>query len=191
MEFFIYDIQDNEVKINQEEILLIREFAQLWTNERNKTKIDKEGRLKTKAYKEITYIYLMLDWKSPYFQFSEYDRHTESLKDSGLTEDEFNDPLFREACRKYKEIQDSSRIGRLLKSQYSLVDRMIDYFDNLDLNERDPQTGKPIFKFKDVQIEIANTAKMLEGIAALESAYKKEQLQDSGLRGDAEPGAFD
>jgi len=28
----------------------------------------------------------------------------EALSDSGITEEEFNDPLFREACRKYKSL---------------------------------------------------------------------------------------
>jgi hypothetical protein len=59
---------------------------------------------KTQATKELTYIYLALDWKSPYNQYSEFERHEESLNDSGLTEEEFNDPIFREACRKYRRL---------------------------------------------------------------------------------------
>ena len=38
----------------------------------------------------------------------------QALKDSGLTEDEFNNPEFRAACRKYRSIQDSNLAIRAL-----------------------------------------------------------------------------
>jgi hypothetical protein len=59
---------------------------------------------KDKATKELTYIYLAIDYKSIYSQYSELERHQEALNDSGLTEKEFNDPTFREACRKYRAL---------------------------------------------------------------------------------------
>jgi len=191
MNLFIYDNSTNEVRIDQADVLLLREFSALWSNDRNITKTDKTGEKKSRAFKEIKYIYLMLDWKSPYSQYSEQERHRECLADAGLSADEFNDPIFREACRKYREIQESSRIGNLLKAQYNLVDKMILYFEGLDLEERDPISGKPIFKFKDIQSEIAGTSKMLEGIKSLEAAYKQEQEGESTMWGDAEPGFDD
>jgi hypothetical protein len=59
---------------------------------------------KDRVTRELTYIYLALDWKSPYSQYSEYERHQESLIDASITEEEFNDPIFREACRKYRSL---------------------------------------------------------------------------------------
>jgi hypothetical protein len=38
MKFFLFDNVENSVVINEPEILLIREFAELWKNDRNKTK---------------------------------------------------------------------------------------------------------------------------------------------------------
>ena len=38
MKLFLFDSSKNEVVINEPEVLLIREFAKLWNNERNKTK---------------------------------------------------------------------------------------------------------------------------------------------------------
>ena len=187
---FVYDNVSKQVVINEPDVLLIKEFSDLWTNDRNKTLNDKKGEKKTRAFRELTYIYLAIDWRSPYNQYTSQERHEAALYDSSLTEEEFDDLIFRAACRKYQALQNSSRIGTLLQSQYGIVDKMKIYFESLNFDERDEQ-GKPIFKMKDVIQEISNTAKVLEGIRTLEQLYKKEQEEEKQLRGDTEKGLFD
>ena len=191
MKFFLFDNSTNSVVVNEPEVLLIKEFAALWNNDRNKTKGDPKGIKKTRAYRELTYIWLMLDWTSPYVDFDEQERHQECLKDAGLTEKEWNDPDFRAACRKYKELQNSSRALKLIKSAQGVVDKITDYFNNIDIEERDPTTGKPIFKTKDVMAELSNVSNVVEQLKTLEFLYKKEQEQQSGLMGDVEGGFMD
>lgn len=191
MKFFLFDNSNNSVVVNEPEVLLIKEFAALWTNERNKTKEDPKGIKKTRAYRELTYIWLMLDWTSPYVDFDEQERHQECLKDAGLTEKEWNDPDFRAACRKYRELQNSSRALKLIKSAQGVVDKITDYFNNIDIEERDPVTGKPIFKTKDIMSELSNVSNVVEQLKTLEYLYKKEQEQQSGLMGDVEAGFMD
>ena len=43
MKFFLFDNSDNSVIVNEPEILLVREFSALWSNDRNKTKADPKG----------------------------------------------------------------------------------------------------------------------------------------------------
>ena len=43
IKFFGYDYQNNKITINQPEILLVKEFADLWTDERNKCSEDPDG----------------------------------------------------------------------------------------------------------------------------------------------------
>lgn len=191
MKFFLFDNSTNSVVVNEPEVLLIKEFAALWNNDRNKTKGDPKGIKKTRAYRELTYIWLMLDWTSPYVDFDEQERHQECLKDAGLTEKEWNDPDFRAACRKYRELQNSSRALKLIKSAQGVVDKITDYFNNIDIEERDPVTGKPIFKTKDVMAELSNVSNVVEQLKTLEFLYKKEQEQQSGLMGDVEGGFMD
>lgn len=191
MKFFLFDNSNNSVVVNEPEVLLIKEFAALWNNERNKTKGDPKGTKKTRAYRELTYIWLMLDWTSPYVDFDEQERHQECLKDAGLTEKEWNDPDFRAACRKYRELQNSSRALKLIKSAQGVVDKITDYFNNIDIEERDPVTGKPIFKTKDIMAELSNVSNVVEQLKTLEYLYKKEQEQQSGLMGDVEAGFMD
>lgn len=66
MTIFLYDNVNHTLKLNEPEILLIKEFAALWNNDRNKTKEDPKGIKKTRAYREFTYMYLMIDWQSHY-----------------------------------------------------------------------------------------------------------------------------
>ena len=191
MKFFLFDNSTHSVVVNEPEVLLIKEFAALWNNDRNKTKGDPKGIKKTRAYRELTYIWLMLDWTSPYVDFDEQERHQECLKDAGLTEKEWNDPDFRAACRKYRELQNSSRALKLITSAQGVVDKITDYFNNINIEERDPATGKPIFKTKDVMAELSNVSNVVEQLKTLEFLYKKEQEQQSGLMGDVEGGFMD
>ena len=185
---FQYDNVTGKVELNTPEILLIKEFAALMEPKRNKCKEDPEGKYKLRAFREFTYIYLAICWQSPYLDFYEQDRHEYALKDSGLTEEEFNNPEFRAACRKYKALQDETRSIKLLKAAQNTVDRFIDYFNNsVDLDERDQQ-GKPIFKTKDVMAEIANLHKVHEELVILESQVKKEMSETSSVRAGAVDG---
>lgn len=121
----------------------------------------------------------------------EQDRNTEAFADSGLTKEEFEDELFREACRKYDAMQNSSKIGNLLKASYNTIDKITHYLNTIDLDERDEVTGKPIFKTKDVIAEMSSASKLIDAIKVLEVSFKKEIEPEGALRGDAAPGMFD
>ena len=190
LRLFDYDNNKMKVVINTPDVLLIKEFQDLWTNERNKCKEDKTGEKKLLVFRELSYIYLAIDWRSPYQEWSERERHELALRDAQITSEEFENGLLRAACRKYKAMQETSKIGSLLQSQLSLIERMRIYYDTMDFEERD-QNGKPIFKMKDIQGEVAAMAKTIEGIQALKELHKKEQEQDTSLRGDHEAGMFD
>ena len=87
--------------MNEPEILLVKEFADLWTNERNKCPEDPDGHLKLRAFKELLYIYMAIDWGAPGSKSTPAERREEAARDSGLTEEELQDPVFLAACAKY------------------------------------------------------------------------------------------
>ena len=101
MNVFMYNNLTKVLELNEPEILLIKEFNDLYKRDKSKSK--------DRAWAEFTYIYLAIDWKSPYNQYTEQEKHEEALNDSGLTEEKFNDPIFRAACRKYRALQDSNK----------------------------------------------------------------------------------
>ena len=185
LHIFQYDNEHGKVELEKGNILLIKEFSALMNNERNICEEDKTGEKHLRAFREFTYIWLAIDWESFYKDYSNQDRHNESLKDANLTEEEWNDPTFRAACRKYREIQDSNRSIRVLQASQHTEDQFIDYFMNIDPQERDEQTGKPIYKVKDIQAEIQNLPKVLDELKSVEQQVKKEMEEQSQLRGGA------
>ena len=191
MKFFTYNNTSEQIEINEHEVLLVREFAELWKTDRNKCKEDPTGTYRLRAFRELTFLWLFFDWSSPYCDFDEQDKNIECKKDAHLTEEEYNDPTFREACRKYKALQDSSRVLKLLKSAQSTVTKLNDYFDTIDFTASDPLTHKPIYSAKDTMNDIKNLPSVIEGLKDLEEMYKKEQEAKSDVRGDATPGFAD
>lgn len=182
---FQYDNVRNMIELNLPEILLVREFAELMKNARNICSEDPKGSLGLRAFREFTYIWLALDWKSPYSDLSEQERHQEALLDSKISEEEFNNPEFRAACRKYRSLQESNRSIKMLQAAQNTTDKFIDYFNNVDPDERDPQTGKPIFKVKDLIAEISNLSKVHEELKTLEGMVKQDLAQTTNIRGGA------
>ena len=176
MNVFNYDSLNKQLEINEPEIFLVREFKALLER-------DKE-----RAFKELTYIFLALDYKSIYSQYTEYERHEEALNDSGITEEMFNDPLFREACRKYRSLQDSNKSIKLLNAARNAADQFVDYFETIiDLNERD-QNGKPVFSAEKVMKEMAQLSKVHEQLVALEAQVKQELEVQAGTRANVDEG---
>lgn len=191
MKFFKYDNVNECVTLNKEEILLVKEFTALMEDERNKCKEDKTGKGKTRAFREFAYIYLFFDWESPFFNDPEQERHARSLDNARLSDLEFEDVTFKTACRTYSDIQNRNINLRMLRGCMASVEKLIYYFENVDINERDPVTGKPIYSSKDLISNIKNAKDLVVSLQDLEKQVKKDLEPDSGLRGGAEAGFFD
>lgn len=185
---FQYDNMNNRVELNIPEILLVKEFAELMKCDRNICKEDPKGIYGLRAFREFAYIWLAIDWKSPYSDYPEQERHKEALNDSGITEEEFSNPEFRAACRKYRQLQESNRSIKMLQAAQNTVDNFIDYFNTVvDLSERDAN-GKPVFKTKDIISEISSLSKVHEELKILEGQVKKEMMETTSIRGGATDG---
>lgn len=190
-DFFLYDNSNGELSLNEYEILLVQEFAKLYDASRNKCKEDPKGTHRLRAWKEFKYIFLMLDFKSPYLEYLEQDRHQAALEDSGLTEDEWNDEDFRAACRKYMEIKDSSRILSLIKTAFRTLEKMRVFLDNIDFTDTDGN-GKYLNDPKKTLESISQIGKMSDYLKELELNYKKgQESKATRYRGDVELGLDD
>ena len=191
IKFFAYDNTENNIIVNEPEILLIKEFADLWTDDRNKCKEDPTGDKKIRGFKELVYIYMAIDWGAPGSKDTPANRHKYALEASGLSEEEYNDPIFRAACNKYKQLQNSSSvIGQIIETYVNKIHEMQEFIKSIDYNER-TDTGVPIFKIKDTLTEMQSLDKAIDSLKNLENKYKEEQMEASGLRGNARAGLFD
>lgn len=172
----MFVFNNKQLEINEPEILLVKEFKALLNRDKNR------------VMRELAYIYLAIDWKSPYNQYTEQERHEEALADSGLTEEEFNDPLFREACRKYRRLQDSNLSIQMLNACKQGAEQLIEYFTTIvDLNERDAN-GKPVFDAKKHFETMAQMHKMHDELVTLEAKVKKELSEQPTTRAGVDEG---
>lgn len=191
LNIFTYDSSKNRLEINEAEVFLIKEFKDLWDLERNKCKEDPEGYKKLRGFKELTYIYLAIDWRAPGSKDTPANRHTMAMEASELTLEEYEDPIFKSACRKYRELQDSSSVlGALLESYTNAIHKIRTFIDHIDYTER-TDTGMPIFRIKDTLAEIQNLDKVLKAFEQVKARLKEEQEAENDLRGDQTEGLFD
>lgn len=192
MNCFVFDNADNVLRIDEYSILLVKEFKDLWDITRNKCKEDKTGKLRLKAYKELTYIYLVLDFKSPYFQYLERDKHNAALVDSGLKEEDLKDEVFLAAYHKYQELQEADPILSLIKTAYRTLHKTQVFLDNIDFTTDVDVDGRPLYKPKDVIADLKSIKEVRAQLQELEITHKKDLAAASNkVRGDSELGAFD
>lgn len=186
----IFTFEDNKLQLNKPEVLLVKEFADLWEPMRNRIDGDKSGYDRKRAHKEFAYIFLMYDWESPYKNFSQQERHLTAVEDTGLTDKFLKDEKFLAACRKYQEMQDTIEV-KLLNSAYKTCSELTLFYTNVDLQERDID-GRFILNHKQVMDSIAGLGKMVEGLERLQEVVRKQKEANAPkLRGDIEPGMFD
>ena len=121
MDFFTFDSTENTLQIDDHHILLVKEFANLWDISRNKCEADKTGKKRLRAFREFTFLFLMLDFKSPYFKYTEGDKYEAAIEDSGLTKEELEDPLFIKAYEKYDYIIANSQLREYWAGVYTLL----------------------------------------------------------------------
>jgi len=99
--------------------------------------------------------------------------------------------LFKDVCKKYSDLQNTSLEIRLLRAAMKAIEGQIYYLENIDLQERDPATGKPIFKSKDLIAEIKGCKDLIVSLQDLEAQVKKGLQTENTLRGDTKIGMFD
>lgn len=144
-----------------------------------------------RAKRELTYIYLALDFKSPYFQYREAEKHIAALADSGLTEEQVKDEEFLAAFRKYKEIQEADPILSLIKTAYNTLYKLQVFLDNIDFEEDKDGEGRLLYKPKEIMDSISSIAQMRTKLQELETTHKKNLAAESKVRGDSEIGFMD
>lgn len=187
----IFELVNWELKLNDAHILLVKEFADLYDEDFNKGfKGDKDGKNRKKAFAILTYIYLVYDWRTPFGEFSDVEKHQEAITSSEIEESWLKEPVVMAAIRKYRELQDT-RMVKLLNSTHKAIDELRLYFETIDLTITDPDTGKPIYTAKDLIANINALGKSVLSLQELENVVKKDMESTASFRGDNTPGMFD
>lgn len=139
---FIID-SDYNVELNKEWLYLVPEFKKImqrkWSCEG-----DYDGRKKIMQQRVFGYIYLMLEYASPLFNYEEDARRAEALSMMNLKPGDIDEAGVAAAYKKYEELMEGqSRILLSLRGVYAVMDKMDNHLKTIDFNAVD-KMGKPL-----------------------------------------------
>jgi len=174
------DPTTGQAKLNPD-ILAIPAFADIWSSDKTK--------LKAKAMKDITYIYMMADFNSPYAVFPANKRRIEVARDILGAEDAKIEKRLVEGIQKYKSFQETPSMYLLEKTKTAIY-KMADYFEKIDFMQVD-DTGRPVYNAKDVAANLEKIGKIIESYDKVEEKVKKEVKSESRIRGGGTEGTFE
>lgn len=168
----LFQLKDNLVIINPE-VLIIPEFNKLWTRDKSKNK--------ESAFKELSFVYFVSDFNSPYSNYPE-DKREQLIKDDFIKDRKWKpDAEINEAIQKYKSLSETAT-SRLLESVRGVINRMSKYLDNTDIGDE---------TIRNILDTITKTTSVVASYAKLEEAVKKEQGMGSKARGNKEIGDYE
>jgi hypothetical protein len=176
------------VDLNKEWISTIPEFKKIISSDRG-SKGDADGRKKLHAIKVFTFIYHYCDFQSQFIDYDDNRRREEALHNAGLCEDDVTIVAVEIAIDKYNKLQDT-RILRLLNSANGAIDKLTDYFDNIDFELRDIN-DKLMYSPKEINGLIQSLDKTYSGQKSLEDRVKKELKETARVRGDVKLSAME
>ncbi len=171
----IFVLKDGRVQVDPVN-LTIPEFREIYDRDLTKDKVT--------AFNELCYCYHMADYKSVYNNYDDGEKHTKILADYFKGGSFGPDQLILDAIEKYRSLQETPSM-RLLKAARKALNKIIEYFNTVDLSERDGK-GAIVNRIGDLTKSASDIGKIVESIDKLEEKIKKEQLRETKIRGQAE-----
>lgn len=175
----------NKVVFPNPETLLISPFKDIW--ERDKTK-EKAFALEDLTYVEFT---TSMFKSNPYREYPESRKHEVVMKDIITRKGWKVDPLITKAQKKIKDLQeDGSTTYNYYMSAKLALEKLQEFFNTFDINERNPKTFTPIHKPREITSAVKDTKDALLNLKALDSQMQDEMMADTKTRGNKEIGYF-
>ena len=147
---FDYNERLGVVNLNSADLVLIDEFAKLLKRDRDR------------AFREFTYIYLAIDWKSPYSNYSELERHEAALNDA--IDGDFESTYGIQRMDKEKFVE--SFLRRFAENASLSRTYQIDIYD---INEEPPK----------VSIKVSSTEKGTSEIVSFDLVNKVDAILET------------
>lgn len=175
--------EDYKLQLNKEWILMIPEFNAIVVRDRGSVG-DAQGRAKKRAIKELSFVYLMEDFLSPFREENEYNRRIVVLKTLGMKETDV-DALVEKAQMVYRELLYSNAPSlKTLQIVRASREKLEEYFEEIDLTATNAR-GDLIYNATTYINNIKQLPPMEEAIAEYEKLVYSQLLNETGIRGKA------
>lgn len=181
---FLFQINGKVVFPNPE-TLLIYPFKDIWDRDES---VNKEV-----AIQELTYIEFITSMlkSNPYREYPTEKKDIILKKEIMLDENWQPNDLVLEGIKKIEELQKEGSVTYTYwMSNKAAIEKMIDFFNNFDIDERNFKSGMPIYKPKDITSAVADAEKTLTTLNALKSKVDEEVFEISKTRSDKQISPF-
>lgn len=173
--------KDSRVVIDPHALNLLP-YKTIWTRDKSKSK--------EKAISELTYVYFMCDYKSFFSDIVDEEEKHKEICLAVFGEKDYNiDKAVKEAIEFYKK--DIPMSVKVLEDAKIGINKLRQYFTDVDLTAEDDKTGKPkhdASKFSNVLKSLADN---IENLDKLEDKVKRDTQTNNTVRGGREKGFFE
>ena len=170
--------ENYEIVPQKDTLVLIPEFAPLFSLKYNIASGDNQGRKRERAKKELAFIYFAYDYRSEYADLDEDERIEQAKNAAGLPPKYKISEQLQTAIDKFIELQDTREI-KLMRAAYHAVDKLRDYFEEVVVGDKNA---------KSLMDNLASLGKLLNSLKQVENNVKRAMKEGSRTRGDQTPG---
>jgi len=176
----LFDLKNGNIILNPDSLVLPG-FREIWKKDKTKGK--------DKATREISYVYFMCDYNSPYSVYPIHKRRDVICKDFMQDAKWKETPEVSEAISRYKDFQETHTM-RLMRAAKGAADKLAGYFEAIDFLKVD-DNGKPVYTAKDVAYNLEKVGHIVDSLDKLEVRIKKEVKSESRVRGGGDIGMYE
>lgn len=175
---FLFEINGKAV-FPKEETLLINPFKEIWARDSNS---EKETAINEFAY--IEFMTSMLK-TNPYREYPEEKKHEILMKEVIINSDWKPDELVHKGMDYIITKQKEGSISyNYWMANKKAIEKMIDFFNNFDIEEKNIKSGMPVYKPKDITSAVSDAEKTLTTLNVLKTKVDEEVYESSRSRAD-------
>lgn len=183
---FEFNQQTGLIQLNRVWIGMVPEFKEILLKSK-KTRGDADGRKKLHATRVFTFIYMLVDFKSPLRDMETQEKYKEALRCSELVTEDVTDDV-KQATAVYELYQENSaRSLRTLKSMRRSLDQLDKYFNEVDFTKTDKK-GELLHSAKEYQANMKGVSDTYKAYEEFEERVHKELANEATVRGDRKLG---
>ena len=173
----LIQIENFSLKI-ADEALLIKPIRKLWNQDRSASK--------EQFYKQISYLYFMVDPRSTYsYILNMNERAKAIIEQEGLDKDFTPSPLLKEAMEVYKK-HTVTPSQELLNAALKAAHTVSEFLMRDDILEQEDDKGKPKYQISSITSALKNVEGIVNSLQNLQKKVENELTEQSKARGSQE-----
>ena len=163
----LFEIVNNNVTFSPQ-ALAIKPFKDIW--DADKTKDKKMATL------ELSFVYYMADERSDFMHILDEDERIEEIKKFIDLPEKWNGKkkVLVRAIHYYRQLSETTST-KLLQSTRLVLQKISQFLDNINMDERDVRTNKPIHDIGKITASVEKVPKLIKAINEIEKEVIKEK----------------